>query len=223
MRDYLTVGNFMRAVALAAAMTAMSSLRLALARPETFILNAAAALVAMTLVCGAATAWERKGGLAGLFPDRPVVFKGLAAAILLGVIGLVVYYAWLDKLIFETMKEKLDVVTLQLRYPRTLAGGIALMLWTASFETMFFYAATISFWARIFNNAYAAMAMAVIGRLFVMYIQITGIGLNDSLHIFMLGGAFSAIVSAVLYARSGLLSTMVFNGLLTAHLLFPRE
>jgi len=36
-----------------------------------------------------------------------------------------------------------------LRYPASLGGCVAVMLWSASFETMFFQAATMSFLMRV--------------------------------------------------------------------------
>jgi hypothetical protein len=222
MRDYLTVANFTRAFALAAAMTVMALPRLAIARPKDLVLNAAAALAAMILVSGAATAWEKKGGLAGLFPSRGTMLKGTVLASVLGLAGLLIYLFWLDRLVFGIMEARLDSSTLLLRYPDTIWGGLALVLWTAGFETMFFYAATVSFWSKVFNNAYPAIAMTVLGRVFVTYVQVTSLGLHDSRGIFLLGSMFSAIVSAFLFARTGLVSAMIFNGLLALHLLFPR-
>lgn len=218
MKDYLSISNFHRAVRLSAVIVLLSVPRIAARMPDRLLLFTAAAFVSLILACGAATAWERRGGLAGLYPSPGVVVRGIIAALILGIASIAAHRLWFDDKLFCIIKDHLPLQVLERYFPRTVAGQAALVLWTASFEATFFYAATVTFWTRILNNATAGIVATVIGRMFIGYLLVAGMGLREYAGVFIVVLFFSGIVSSILFARAGLIAVMIYNGVSACHL-----
>lgn len=218
MRTYLSFENLVKASALSAVATAMAAPRLIEGRLSlAFFIPAA--FLALVLVGGAATAWSTSAGMAGLFPERRRLLKGLGVALALALIFLPAAL-WLDPVLRSALEETGDMQRLALRYPATLRGCLALMLWAAGFETIFSLAAVISFLARLTGSAWAALAGAVLLRLWMTYLQCAGAGLESVMPLFMVSSAILMGVGGLLFVRAGLPAAALFTALLDARHLF---
>jgi len=219
MRDYLRVENLCRAFGLAVVVTIMSAPRvLVLGVPPALYIPTT--LIAMTIVAGAATAWSRYGALNGLFP-RPASAK--SAYILAPVLGLTVFPILLFTITpatLETVSSTVPSHLVQSSYPNTFPHCLALILWSAGFELLFFIAAPISLSARLLPrfHFWPGFAAAAALRVLVIILKIPAGTLPHIylvlLFIYTLTG--TAILCR-LFTRGGLPPCLIFISLADLH------
>ncbi len=217
MREYLSLSNLRRASLLGSLVTLMSIPRIMQAGMDlTFYVPAA--LTSMILVSGAATAWGRHAGMCGLFPGRRRMWAGIGIATTLSLLLLPVYeccYPFFERAIQESSRPGLAA----LQYPTTIGGCLALMLWSAGFETMFFRAATISLLARLSHRQWVAVSLSVILCLGATQMSLAAAGIKEARWAFYASAAAANLVGVLLFARTGLPAAMVFAAGLQLHLL----
>ena len=219
MRDYLSIGNLWKALLLGAVMTVMSIPRIVQGGMPLGP-YVPGAFFAMTLVSGAATAWGGKGGMCGLFPGGRRMWVGFGLAVLLTIVGTPIYCLWLDPVLYAALAATGDVKMLALRYPDAIVGKLSLMLWSGSFQVMFFAVAGMSFLTRLTGRPWISGALVVLFRVAVGLYQISEAGVTDSIPVFLLGSAVATACSCALFARTGLPPVMAFAMGLNLHLFF---
>lgn len=219
MREYLSIGNLWKALLLGSAMTVMSIPRIVQGGmpPGPYVPGA---LFAMTLVSGAATAWGRKGGMVGILADRRRTCSGLALAVGLVLVVTPLYVLWLDPVLYAALEATRNPSMLELRYPSELGGKLALMLWSASFQLMFFTVSGMSFLTRLTGRALISGAMVVLFRVAVGLYQLSEAGVTQGVPLFLVGAAAVTACSCALFARTGLLPAMTLAMGLNLHLFF---
>jgi hypothetical protein len=217
MRTYLSMSNFIKALMLGTVVTLMSIPRMIQGgfRLDLYI---PAALVCMTLVSGAATAWSGQGGMAGLFPDRRRMAVGAGIAVLLSLMAMPLEHFWIVPPVRHAIAETGNARLMALRYPETPGGCVALMLWSAGFETMFFQAATMSFFVRLARRPWMGVVFAVSFRLFVTAHQISLAGVGNAIPLILVMAAVGTAMLCVLFIRTGLLPAMILAAGFHLHL-----
>jgi len=219
MREYLTQSNLYKALGLGAIVTAMAVPRILHGRMDP-MLYVPAAFMAMTLIAGAGTAWGDRGGMCGLFPGRRRTLAGIGIALLVILVLIPVHLLWIDPCLMKAFSRISDPDVVRLRYPTTLGGMMALMLWTAGFETFFFQVGGMSFCARLTGNQWVAVVFVSTFRMLVTNRFLVQYGIVDYVPLFLVGSAVTGALAAVFFARAGLLATMVFAAGLNLHLVF---
>ena len=179
------------------------------------------ALIAMTLISQAAIAWGHRAGMYGVFPslERALIGTGLAG--IMGLILLVIYFILLDPVFRQAFSTAGAAKQLLLRYPKTIGGALALVLWSAGFETMFFQAGAISFFSRLSNHQWLTITGAVSFRCLITSLQLADAEIIDSVPLFLLGEAASCTLACLLYVRAGLPAAMLFSAVLSLRALGP--
>lgn len=201
MRDYLKEQNLRQATLIAVVVTVMALPRLVLAGVDLRV-YLPAGLLSMILVAAAATAWGHYGGLHGMFPERRRMIAGMAMAVVLAWIGLPLALR-LDALRLELLAAgEIDHWRVQ-PVPTDPTAIMALLLWSAGFETMFFQAGALSYLARLLKRRRPALAGAVILRGFVSYLQMGGDLSADAALIFQTGVMIDATLAGGLYVAAG--------------------
>jgi hypothetical protein len=218
MKDYLTEQNLAKAAGLGAMVAMMAMPRLIYA--ERGALQIVPLFLLMTLVAGAATAWGKQGGLAGLFPPRETVFKGLAVAILAAGVMIPLYRGVVDGRLKEVLLAAGNAEQLRLSFPEEATGAWDLILWSAGFETLFFQAATMALLGRLFKRSWVAVAGAVALRVWVSHLQMSKAGIASTDPVLMGAVVAGSVAACLLYARSGFLPASLFSALLSARHLF---
>ena len=209
MRALLDERNFMRAAHLGSVATVMAVPRILSANPHYPALPYVfVALLAMILVSAMATAWSRYGGMCGLLPERRRLWTGVAIG---AAAGLAAYpiACTVDPVIRAAMFARGYAGLIEQAFPSTLRGVVALVLWAAGFESVFFIAATMSFFARLTNNQWAAVLGAAALRIGVTYVKLSQAQLLNIMPLVAIGVA-TTVVAAILYARAGLPAASVF-------------
>jgi len=186
------------------------------------VLYVPAALTSMTLVSGAATAWSHHAGMCGLFPERKRMWIGVAIAVTLSALLLPVY-EWASPHFERAMQGASRPDLIRVQYPSTVGGCLALMLWAAGFETMFFRAATVSLLARLSQRQWVAISLTVLLCVGIMRLRLNAAGITDMRPAFYAAAAGANLVGALLFARTGLPATMVFFAGLQLHLFLRLE
>lgn len=206
MRKYADIGNLKKAALLGLAICLTSLPRIADAglAMSTYL---PAAFLAMTLVSAAATAWGDQGGMRGLLPERKYLLRGLTAALLFGLIALVLK-VWLTDPI---LKARLPPKMLALSFPATSVGLIGIILWASGFENMFFNVAATSYFTRLSQNMWLAVALSAAFRTFVSSRLLMSAGIESPLLLSL--NAVSCLIACTLFARSGLPSAMLFSAI----------
>jgi len=211
MKRYLSINNFKKAALLGAVMTIFSAPRILSSgvMPFQFVISAFAGL---TLVAAMATAWSRSAGMNGLFPPRNILLRGLLLASILLIVLLPIKVFWFNPLLYAAVERTGDETALRLLFPDTLTSGIALMLWVMSFEVLFFKAAAMSFFARLTNSLSAALILSAMLRVFVTWLKISEIGVEEGLFLILAHAAFINVLSCLMLARYGLPAPMLLAG-----------
>ncbi len=201
MRDYLKEKNLRRASGIAVVVTVMATPRLVLAGVDLGV-YLPAGLLSMILVAAAATAWGHYGGLHGMFPARRRMVAGIVMAVALALIVLPLALR-LDALRQELLAAgEIDHWRVQ-PVPTDPAAIMALLLWSAGFETMFFQAGALSYLARLLKHRRPALAGAVLLRGGVTYLQMGGDLGADAALIFQAGVMVDALLAGGLYFVAG--------------------
>ena len=151
----------------------------------------------------------------GPFPERGRMLKGMWIAVLVALLIAPVLF-WTEGGIISELKANDNQAALKLMYPASIGGCLALMLWGAGFETLFFRAATMSFLARISGRQWIAVFGAVIFRVWVSSVKYGDVGLESSVGLRLAGVALLSTVSCLFYVRAGLPATMMFAATLDA-------
>ncbi|MFC1498161.1 hypothetical protein ACFLS1_06795 [Verrucomicrobiota bacterium] len=210
MRDYLSVSNLQKALMLSSVAVLMSVPRIILAGVDLRI-YIPAAFAAMTFCAGAGTAWSHRAGMCGLFPARRKMLAGIGVAFILACIVTPVYLFCIDPIFQDALERTGSTSLLMLKYPATISGCLALALWSASFETMFFRVGAMSFFARLIPRQWIVLCLAVTLRVFVSVLQVADAGVVEAVPFFVIGSAIVSAMSCVLFARAGLPAAMFFS------------
>lgn len=218
MRKYLSLSNLGKALLLSALCTLMSVPRITEGglNPRFFI---PAAFLSLTLIAGAATAWSACAGMAGLWPDRRRQLRGIGIATLAALLLWPVALKF-DPVVRAAFAATNDSRAMLLQYPDSAVGVVALILWSASFELLFFVAAPAAFFARLFNAKWAAIAGPVFVRVFVAHYQLTTGQITDAVPLMLVGHGAMTAAACFLFARFGLAATAVFAAVVDSRLLF---
>lgn len=223
MRQYLSLSNLWKAMALGFVITMMAVPRILQGRMDPYVF-VPAAFFATTLLAGAGTAWEKYGGMCGMFPNKRRLLAGMAIACMLAALLIPVQLLWIDPAFLTALRCLGDSELIRLRFPPTIAGRLALVLWVAGFETLFFQVGAMSFFARLGGNQWIAVTAVCAFRMFVTSKFMAQYGIVDSTSILMAAAAVSAALSCALYARTGLPASMVFAAVYNLHLFsYPVE
>lgn len=209
MKRYLSISNFKKAALLGAVMTLFSAPRILTSglMPFQFVISAFAGL---TLVAAMATAWGKSAGMRGLLPPHNVVLRGLKFAAIFLIVLLPIKVLWFNPLLYAAVEQRGNEVALRLLFPDSLASGVSLMLWVMSFEVLFFKAAAMSFFARLTKSLSAALILSAMLRVFVTWLKISEIGVEDGLLLILSHAAIINALSCLMFARYGLPAPMLF-------------
>lgn len=217
MRDLLSESNLRKALGLSALATAASVPRILHGglNPWFYV---PAAFVSLTLIAGMASAWDRRAGLAGLWPDPRRRWGGAVVAALAG-LALVPVALKLDPAVRAAFAGGSNPTTLALQYPGSAAGVLALILWSAGFELLFFVAAPAAFFGRLLNRKWIAIAGPVVLRVVVAHHQLVNGNITGAVPLILTAtGVFSGI-ACLLFAQFGLVAPAVFVAIIEARLL----
>ncbi|TFH18164.1 MAG: hypothetical protein E4H02_00855 [Lentisphaerales bacterium] len=215
MRTYLAMTNLARAGLLAFIVAIMAVPRIMQGGPETRLLRIAMIFPVATIIAGAVTAWGGAARMAGPFPERGRMLKGLWMAVLAGVL-ITPILLWTEGGIIRELRANDNQAALRLMYPAGVGACFALILWGAGFETLFFRASAISLLARVTGRQLVAVVGTVLFRVLVSAIQFSEAGLHSSAGLRLTGVALLSVISCLFYVRAGLPATMMFAATLDA-------
>jgi hypothetical protein len=209
MRDYVEPSNLVRAGGLSALATVLAVPRM-VEGGFSLAFYVPMAWVSLTLAAGAATAWSRRGGMAGLFPGWRRTVLGLAAAVALLAVIVPLQVFWLDPL-FRNAAVAAPESFRRLVFPASLFSIAALALWSAGFETLFFKGFFLALTARVTGSQWGGVALAVGIRTWVMWRQLSGAGVTEHAGLFLALAAANALAGCIIYVRTGLVPAMAFS------------
>jgi hypothetical protein len=173
-----------------------------------------AAWFSMVLVSGMATAWSKRAGMAGVFPDRRTALAGAGAGLLTGVALAPMYWRWVDPPM-RTLLAATSGFQLELQYPSDAGGVWALVLWVAGFQTMFLRAAPMALFARLTGRREVAMLLVLAFGGFVTVRQLREAGIAQHPGLAVLAVQWVAAgAGCVLYARAGLPAVVALGAVL---------
>jgi len=112
---------------------------------------------------------------------------------------------------------------LTLTYPATVGGCLALILWSAGFQTIFLQAAPMSFFARLTRNRSVAFGLCLALRVFIAYRQVVFAGLTDGIGLFVVSAVGAAAAGCILFVRYGLAPAVFLAAILDLHVLSMRR
>jgi hypothetical protein len=224
MRNYFTMSNLGRAALLSAVVTLLSvgrmvhgSLLLRVTLPQAFV----ACFFAMTLVCAAVTAWGKKAGMPGIVTDRRTFLRGTGLALLLALAALPLFRYVLDPMFCGILEASGNDAALELNYPSTLAGQLALLCWMAGFQTLFVCAAPMSLLARLTGRRDFAIALSMVLGVFLVNLKVAARGLQEHFLLFAITSLFGCGLACFLFSRFGLVPTMILTAGMNLRLFLP--
>lgn len=210
MKDYFSMNNLKQATLLGMVVGAMAVPRILQAAGPGSSFRVLAVFPSMIIVAAAATAWGRCGGMSGPFPEWKTMRSGILAGLLAGIL-MAVMLSYDDARMISLLRQGGSADAVTLSFPATVDGGIASVLWSAGFETLFFIAATMSFLARVSRRLWITISLAVCFRILVAYGTASSHGVEGVI-INKLGGlGIGTLIACLLYARTGLPSAMVMS------------
>jgi hypothetical protein len=210
MRKYLSFPNLRKAALLGLVMALMSAPRIIMSGfPLSYVLAAYAGLIAFG---GMATAWSRYAGMQGLLPPLKRTLTGLAVTLALLVVLMPIQIHFFNPMFHASISLTGNAEALSLLYPQTLGAGIALALWSMSFETLFFRAAVMSFFAKLTKRITLTLLFAVGIRLLVGYLKLGEIGIADGGFVILIFVAIISLISCTIFALYGLPAAMLLSG-----------
>lgn len=175
--------------------------------------------MSLAFICGTITAWAGQSGLQPLLPPWKRLLVGLLIAIGIGLL-LGLLRTWLvDPIIEGAMSVGLPADEVDLHYPPTAYGVLALILWVAGFETLFFEGSTMSLWTRITRSTWIATTVTVLARVGVAAIQLNQIDLGRSLPAILLAGALGQLIACRIFVHGGLPAAMAYHAALQVGLI----
>jgi hypothetical protein len=224
MRDYCNMPNLFRAALLSAVVTPLSvgrivhgSLLLRITLPQAVM----ACFCALTLVCAAVTAWGQKAGMPGIVTDRRTFLRGTGLALLLALAALPVFRYVLDPLLGGVLAASGNDAALEMNYPSTLAGQVALLCWMAGFQTLFVCAAPMSLFARLTGRRDFALALCMALGVYLVYLKVTDLGMQEHLLLFAIPSLLGCGFACFLFSRFGLAPTMILVAAMNLRLFLP--
>ena len=213
MQQFLAQENLKQAVALSAMVTLLSWPRLAEAdRPPALLIIL---FVLVFLMAGAATAWGAHGGMAGAFPERRRILAGVVVAFGAAVVLAPIQILWIDGPVKSAMTDAGAGMRVTMSFPATISGVLALVAWSASFETLFLRASTMAVLARVFRRGWVAIAGAVALRLWVTHLNVQNIQPAGPAYFYAVALA-DGLAGSLLFARFGLPAASLFAALMSA-------
>lgn len=218
MRRLLHTDNLTRGSLIGGAVTLLSLPRMMEAGvPLAFY--ALAAFILMSIVGTAVCAW---GAIDGMCRFRPRADRHPARiwllALLAGSIGAIVVALWIDPLLREPLTYSQADRALDLRFPSSLRGRLALVAWAASFEALFLLAGPMAFFTRLAGRRQAGIVACVVLRLIVTSRQMDYVGIDGLLPFIAVTSGLEAIVGGWLFVHGGLLSVSLFTLVQQLHL-----
>jgi hypothetical protein len=221
MRDFLSMRNLLQAMALSAVVTATSSpwiLRAGmwpgLLIPSSFVL--------MTFVCGFVTAWGTSAGMPGIVTDRRTLVRGIIAAALLSLVVIPIQVFITDPILYNALLGSAKPSAVNHAFPAAFGDRLALLLWGAGFQTMFLEAAPMSFFARLAKRQHLAVGFCLVFRAYVAHLQIAQQGMTDAVPLFLVSNILVGAAGCILFARCGLLPTILLSVGTSLHLFAPQ-
>lgn len=208
---YFSIDNFRQALLPGAIMTLLTAPRIFASGlfPPFYVIPT---FFIMILLSATVTAWSRSAGMKGAFPPAREIVKGLLIAFLL--LGLLFppKYFWFNPFFHSAIAATGNMQALRLVFPETLISAIALTLWVMGFETLFFQAAAMSFFARLTNHTWAVLLLSTLLRFYVTLLRIHDIGIKNGTEVILSHAILMNILSCLLFMRYGLLPPMLFIG-----------
>jgi len=220
MRTFLSTSNLYKAAGLAALITVMATGRIA-AGGKNLSLYVPMAFLTMMFIAGAVTAWGRLAGMPGIVTDRAHFLQGALLATAASILALPVHLWWLDPLIRNTLLTTGNHTMLDMAYPSTIGGRLALVLWSAGFQTIFLVAAPMALFARLTDRRTLAVGLCLILRVYVTHQQIDAGGITDSVPLIYLVSLSATTITCILFGWFGMAPAMLFAAGLDLHIFFP--
>ena len=219
MRDYLTTRNFAAAAGLGLLAALLSLPRLITAGTNVMFFFPAA-WVSMTLIGGAATAWGKNIGRAQLWIEPERLQMGFAIVICSATALAVFRTVFADPAMLNAINHSPAAMpSRNIHLPRQPGMIIALMLWAASFETVFFRAGSICFFGRLTGRKNLSIFMAALLRTWVSAFQMNSLDIAAPMPCLLLS-AVQSITAGTVFVYFGLVPAAVFSALIEARLLF---
>jgi hypothetical protein len=218
MHQYLSQRNLISAVALGFLITIMTIPRLVVWGVP-LGLYIPASFLSMTLVSGTATAWGTSAGMCGPFPEQRRQLAGIAIAAALALLALPLFMLCVDPVMVPALSATGNEMLLR-HYPVTPDGKIALLLWSAGFETMFFHAGAMSLVSRITRRQWVAVTACVALRLFIASHQLAELHIPAANPFLLVVSGVVTTASCLLFARFGLPTAMVFSAGICLNVMF---
>jgi hypothetical protein len=213
MRKYLSIENLKNATVLGVAVGLMAIPRILEGSDRLALVRVLAVIPSMTIIAGAVTAWGKTAGMCGALPDRGTVRAGIWIALAAGLL-VAPFLFWQDAGIAAMSDTPSSPFERNLPLPATLTGCLALILWSAGFETLFFRAGAMSFFARVTNRQWTGVIGAILISLAVRSAKLGSVDTDGMMALRIVGMTVVTTVGCVLYARSGLVAAMVFAAVL---------
>lgn len=215
MRKYLAVANLKNAAILGIAVGLMALPRILEGKDRLVLVRMIAVFPSMIIVAGAVTAWGNRAGMCGPFPDKARTRAGTCIALVAGLL-IAPFLFWQDAGTADLLSKTAFLSELHLPFPSTLTACLALILWSAGFETLFFRAGTMSLLTRVTNRQWIAIAGAVLLRLSVNVLKIGQVDMDAMMILELAGMIVVTTVGCILYARAGLPAAMTFAATIDA-------
>ena len=171
----------------------------------------------LTIIAGTATAWGECGGMRGIFPDWRQSLPWITAAVVAGLL-FVPAMLWYDSFRQASLPEY-EAARLAGQIPKTPDAALALILWSAGFETILFQAGVMSFVARLTGSSVAAISAGPAFKLLVYLLQCANLGFSPLSALAATGAALTTGIAGILYARAGLPAAMAFNAITSSRFL----
>lgn len=210
MREYLALSNLVKALLLGGIAAAMAMPRIVQAGMNP-VLGGVTAFVAMTMIGGMVSAWNKKAGMAGLFPAWQKCLGGVAVALVAGCCVSVLSLYVIDPVVKHVFSVTGNGKSLELMFPDSTKECVGLLLWSAGFEILFFEAGAMSFFARLTNNSSVSVLGAAGLKMFVVFNRLSGLGITDEIPFFVISSGAISAMACILFAKSGLPATVVFS------------
>ena len=211
LQRYFTIENFGQALLPGAIMTLLASPRIFSSGlfPPFYVIPTFFVMILMTATV---TAWSRCAGMKGAFPPAKEIVKGLLIVIALLILLFPPKFFWFNPFFYSAILETGNTEALKLIFPEKIIPAVALTLWVMGFETLFFQAAAMSFFAKLTKHMWSALLLSTLLRFSVTWLRLVDIGIKNGEAIILSHAVLMNIISCLLFMRFGLLPPMLFIG-----------
>ena len=221
MRDFLSESNLRTSLPLSAVLTLMTIGRLVQGdRP--LILYVPMTFLVMMFLAGAVAAWGQRAGMAGLVTERRTLAMGVAVAAGLSLLALPIHLFWLDPTLRTALQGAVQPPVAALTYPPTIGGCVALLLWSAGFQTLFLQAAPMSLAVRLTGSRLAAIGLCLALGIFVTHLHAAKAGMTANAGLMVVSTSVATAAGCMVFARFGLVPAMLLAAGLDLHVFFQR-